>query len=104
MNSRWIIAAICLFVLLAIPQRAPAPIVEESPKPEAAAKPPPKAITQPRTTPRPTVKPESTPVSYAGLWQTNFNNELHVTQTGNHVTGLYDGGRGVLEDTANALS
>jgi MscS family membrane protein len=35
------------------------------------------------------------------VWETNFNNELQVSQTGNHVTGLYDGSRGVLDGTIN---
>ena len=106
MKSRGIIVAGLFFLWLAMLSRAPAPIVEESPKPEATAKPRPKSVAQPKPTPRPTVKPEPAPTSYAGVWQTNFNNELHMTQTANHVTGLYDEGRGVLDGTVdgNALS
>ena len=86
-------------VLLLAPPRAPAPIVEESPKPEATAKPRPKTTAPPKPAVRPTVTPKPAPLSFSGVWQTNFNNDLQVTQTGNHVIGLYDGGRGVLDGT-----
>src|SRR5215210_5767720 len=88
-------------LILGPTHRAPAPIVEESPTPAATAKPRPKSVAEPKPTPRPTVKPKPTPISYAGLWETNFNNELRVSQTGDHVSGTYDSGRGVLDGTVN---
>jgi hypothetical protein len=71
MNPRLIVPVSFLFVLLAMPQRSPAPIVEESPKPEATTKPRPKSVTQPKPAPNSAVKPKPTPISYAGVWQTN---------------------------------
>lgn len=92
---------LCLTValLLGTAHRAPAPIVEESPEPTATAKPRPKSGAGPKPTPRPTVTPKPAPISYAGIWETNFNNELRLSQTGNHVTGNYDGTRGMLDGT-----
>jgi hypothetical protein len=95
--------ALCLGVALVLvaTHRAPAPIVEETPTPAATAKPRPRATTAPKSTPRPTVKPDPAPISYAGVWDTNFNNELQMSQTGNHVIGTYDASRGVLDATVS---
>lgn len=98
--KRSFLLCLTIALILSTTHRAPAPIVEESPKP-AATKPRPKSIAEPKPKPRPAVKPEPTPISYAGIWATNYNNELQVSQTANHVTGSYDGGRGVLDGTVN---
>lgn len=95
--KRNFLLCLTMALMMGTAQRAPAPIVDESPKPSATAKPRPKSVAAPKSTPRPTVKPE--PISYAGLWETNFHNELVLSQTGNHVTGNYDGTRGVIDGT-----
>jgi hypothetical protein len=103
-----------LLMLLGTTHRAPAPIVEESPTPAATAtataKPQPKATAEAaKAKPRPSApksKPKLTPVSFVGLWDTNFNNQLQVSQTGDQVIGMYDGGRGTLNGiiTRNVVS
>jgi hypothetical protein len=99
--KRNLLLLLTLVTILSTTHRAPAPIVEESPSAATAAKPPPKARAKPKAQSRPSAAPKPTPISFAGTWATNFNNDLRVSQTGNHISGLYDGSRGVLDGTIN---
>jgi hypothetical protein len=98
--KRNLLVCLTLALMLSAAHRAPAPIIEESPTPTATAKPRPKSTAAPKRPSRSPAKPEA-PISYAGIWETNFHNELRMSQTGNQVSGMYDGSRGVLNGTVN---
>ncbi len=98
---RALVLCLTLGLLLSTTHRSPAPITEDSATPAPTPKPRVKRNTEPKPTPRPASKPKPTPVSFAGVWQTNFNNELRVSQAGDHVTGIYDGTRGLLDGTVS---
>jgi hypothetical protein len=104
--KRTLVFCLTAAVLLSTPDRAPAPIAEESPIPTATTKPRSKFVAESKPTPRATVKPKPTPFSFVGTWETNYNNEMRVSQTGDHVSGTYDQGRGVIDGTisGNILS
>ena len=99
--TRNIVVCLIVAVMLTAAQRAPAPIIEESPTPASTPKAPPKSKSEPKPKSKVAASPKPAPISFAGVWQTNFNNELRVSQAGDHVTGLYDGRSGVLEGTIN---
>jgi hypothetical protein len=103
--KRTLVFYLTTVLLFSTAHRAPAPIQEvpESPTPEHSAKPRPR----PKPTPEATLKPKSTPLSWAGTWQTRLRylssaiDEMQLSQTGNHVSGTYNYKGGVVDGTSN---
>lgn len=110
--KRTLVFCLTVAALLIMAHHAPAPIVEESPKPAATAKPRPRP--RPKVTPEAMPKPKPTPLSWAGTWQTKGLSMLspdkvfgmQLSQTGDHVNGTYNFKGGVVDGTVrgNILS